>query len=80
MTKLAAMGAIMHKILRIIYGMLKNNTPFDPQIDLDNRNKGKRKDQSNKIIIERRFQKHDSKAPISRRQNKVRKENEPIPK
>ncbi|NOX64887.1 MAG: IS110 family transposase [Chlorobi bacterium] len=80
MTKLSAMGAIMHKILRIIYGMLKNNTPFDSQIDLDNRNKDKVNNQLNKIILERRFQKHDNMAPISRRHNKVRKENEPIPK
>ena len=40
-SKLAAMGAIMHKILRIIYGMLRNNTSFDAQIDIDYRNKTK---------------------------------------
>ena len=39
MSKLSAIGAIMHKILRIIYGMLKNNTSFDAQIDYCNRNK-----------------------------------------
>ena len=32
-TKMQSIGIIMHKILRIIYGMLKNNTPYDPKID-----------------------------------------------
>jgi transposase len=80
MPKLSAMGAIMHKILRIIYGMLKNNKPFDAQIDLNNRNKTKTKKQSKIIKAERRFLKHDNKAPISRRQNIKRKENELLPK
>jgi transposase len=31
---MAAMGICMHKILRIIYGMLKHNKPFNPQIDI----------------------------------------------
>ena len=34
---MAAMGICMHKILRIIYGMLKHNKPFDPRIDIANR-------------------------------------------
>ena len=83
MSKLSAMGAIMHKILRIIYGMLKNNTPFNAQVDIDNRSKLKvevEKKQVSKLKIERRFQLYDNKAPISRRQNKMRKENELIPK
>ncbi len=81
MSKLAAMGAIMHKILRIIYGMLKNNTPFNAHIDIDNRNKSNNEEkQSTKLNIERRYQKHDNIAPTSRKQNKLRKENEPLPK
>ena len=36
-SKMSALGIIMHKILRIIYGMLKNNTKYDPQIDMANR-------------------------------------------
>ncbi|HHD92495.1 MAG TPA: IS110 family transposase [Candidatus Portnoybacteria bacterium] len=80
-SKLSAMGAIMHKILRIIYGMLKNNSTFNAQIDIDNRNKSKAvENQSSKIGIERRFQKHDINAPISRRQNKMRKKNDLTPK
>ena len=39
MKKMAAMGLCMHKILRIVYGMLKHNQAFDPQIDLKNRQK-----------------------------------------
>ncbi len=80
MPKLAALGAIMHKILRIIYGMLKNNTPFDAQIDINNRKKFEEIKPSPKLSKIRRLQKHDVNAPISRRQNKMRKENEPIPK
>jgi len=34
---MATIGICMHKILRILYGMLKHNTPFDPQIDVKNR-------------------------------------------
>ena len=34
--KMAAIGICMHKIVRIIYGMLKNNTAFDPNIDKAN--------------------------------------------
>jgi len=80
MSKLSAIGAIMHKILRIIYGMLKNNTPFNAQIDHRNRNNIIVNNQSKKYTIERRFQLYDNKAPISRRENKMRKENELLPK
>lgn len=80
MSKLAAMGAIMHKILRIIYGMLRNNTPFDAKIDIDYRNKTKVIKISKIINVDRRFQNHDSKAPISKRQNKLRREKELFPK
>lgn len=37
MSKMAAIGALMHKILRIVFGMLKNNRPFDTEIDRRNR-------------------------------------------
>ncbi len=74
MKKMTAMGLCMHKILRVIYGMLKHNTAFDPQIDLKNRQKTtppKRKVAPDK---NRRYQDFDSKAPISRRQKMKRKE------
>ena len=43
MEKMTAIGLCMHKILRIVYGMLKNNTPFNPEIDLKNRDRKNRK-------------------------------------
>ena len=80
MAKRAAMGAIMHKILRIIYGMLKNRKSFDAQIDRNNRLKVRVIKQSSEITIKRRLQPHDSMTPISKRQAKKRKEKEPLPK
>ncbi len=81
MTKKAAMGAIMHKILRIIYGMLKNRKPFDAQVDRNNRLKIRTAKESSELTMKkRRLQKHDPRAPISKRQAKKRKEKELIPK
>jgi transposase len=74
MKKKAALGVCMHKICRIIYGMLKHNKPFDPNVDRKNREKSlknKTKIRKNKT---RRYQSFDSKAPISARQGKKRKE------
>ncbi|MBU4445474.1 MAG: transposase [Candidatus Marinimicrobia bacterium] len=70
-------GIIMHKILRIIYGMLKTNTPYNFEIDSSNRIKTHvmKKDLSFNDSS-RRYQAFDPKAPISRRQNKRRKERE----
>ncbi len=76
MAKKAAMGAIMHKILRIIYGMLKSRKSFDAQVDRNNRLKIRVIKQSSKISTNRRLQPHDSMAPISKRQAKKRKEKE----
>jgi len=77
MEKMAALGLCMHKILRIIYGMLKHNRAYDPQIDLNNRAK---MIQGKKAIAKdknRRYQNLDNKAPISRRQRKNRMEKKP---
>ncbi len=71
---MAALGAVMHKILRIIYGMLKNNTAYNPNIDKNNSQKIVIVKTNGKIVKERRFLKVDQNAPISRRQNKKRKE------
>jgi len=74
MEKMAAIGLCMHKTLRIIYGMLKHNMAFDPEIDRKNREKSyqfKRKVLQDK---NRRYQDFDAKAPISRRQNSKREE------
>ena len=74
--KMDAIGVCMHKILRIIYGMLKNNRPFDPEIDRQNREKPEQKKNAISENKNRRYQKPDESAPISRRQNKKRKEQE----
>jgi hypothetical protein len=74
MNKMAAIGLCMHKILRIIYGMLKRNMAFDAEIDRANQEKFKSKAGENRIAAIRRVQGFDTKAPISRRQDKKRKE------
>jgi transposase len=75
--KMDAIGICMHKILRIIYGMLKNNTAFDPKIDERNRKRELRVKKSGpKKDRNRRFQNYDAGAPVSRRQNKKRMERE----
>jgi transposase len=74
MERMAAIGLCMHKTLRIIYGMLKHNMAFDPEIDRKSREKSyqfKRKVLQDK---NRRYQDFDAKAPISRRQNSKREE------
>jgi transposase len=75
MKKKAALGVCMHKIIRIIYGMLKHNQPFDPEIDRANRKKQNAQDEK-KVGLDksRRYQAYDVKAPISRRQAKKREE------
>jgi transposase len=73
MDKMAAIGVCMHKILRVIYGMLKTNRPFDSRIDERNR-KGKAAGHTRTHgESKRRLQPHDETAPISRRQTNTRK-------
>ena len=80
MSKMAAIGVCMHKVLRIVYGMLKNKKNFDAQTDKKNAdrsvNKQVEKVQQQKAYImkTRRFQNYDKKAPVSIRQTKKRKE------
>lgn len=74
MPKMAALGVVMHKILRIVFGMLKNNQNYDPKIDDYNRTKSAPKKTSVKLNKTRRYQDYDKQAPVSRRQNKKRKE------
>ena len=74
MQKMAAIGVCMHKILRILYGMLKHNQTFDPEVDRRNRERMgpfrllAHKDKN------RRYQDFDPNAPVSRRQDMKRKE------
>jgi transposase len=74
---MAVIGICMHKILRILYGMLKNNTPFSPEIDIRNRQKNIQiKSDKPAKDSSRRFQDYDRNAPITRRQKKKRMERE----
>ena len=73
----AAIGICMHKILRILYGMLKNNKPFNPTINIANRLQNVRlKNDTPADNKNRRFQKYDQKAPVSSRQKRKRLERE----
>jgi len=74
---MAAVGICMHKILRILYGMLKHNAAFDPQIDIRNRQRNVSvKNDTPEKNTNRRFQDYDQKAPVTRRQRKKRLERE----
>jgi transposase len=75
MCKMAAVGVCMHKIARILYGMLKHNRPYEPQVDRLNRqtSSARRKAPMDKS---RRYQGYDPAAPVSRRQKKKRMERE----
>ena len=74
MDKMAAMGVCMHKILRIIYGMLKSKKAFDPKIDERNAENTQNNPSKVKTDARRRLQSFDPVAPISRRQHKKREE------
>jgi transposase len=72
-----AIGVCMHKIVRIIYGMLKNNKSFDPEIDKANRKRmAPKKPADPKKGPDRRYQEYDPSAPISRNQRNKRLEQE----
>jgi transposase len=74
MEKMAAIGLCMHKILRILYGMLKHNRAFDPEVDRKNRERMRRFRPTAHKDKNRRYQDFDPKAPVSRRQNMRRRE------
>jgi transposase len=77
MEKMVAIGLCMHKILRIVYGMLKHNKPFDPETDRKNREKASipiAKDKKDKDRLHRNY---DPQAPVSRRQNMKRRGQNP---
>lgn len=78
-----AMGVVMHKLLRIIYGMLVNNTPFDAAIDQANTERSnacqvQKLNQLKEIETKRqqtkhRYQNESLDGPISRSQAQKRK-------
>lgn len=83
-----AMGVLMHKLLRIIGGILKTKIPYDPYIDKANRTRAAKHRKAQKAASKAqhvntrrdRFNspKHstqaDDDAPISRRQHQKRKQ------
>jgi transposase len=81
-----AMGVVMHKMLRIIYGVLKNQATYDPNIDLENiATAKKKKDEAEaqatelKLEIRRKAERYNEKdidAPISRLAAQKRKKQE----
>jgi transposase len=77
MKPVEAMGVCMHKILRIVYGMLRTGTPYDPAID--QKNQEKKRPETQRVASRnheskiRRFQQRDDCAPISRRQDRKRR-------
>lgn len=76
MKPLAALGVCMHKIARIVYGMLSTNTPFDAAKDLANSTKphvvSPEQAMKNEEKRRRRYQAADEAAPISKREKKRR--------
>ncbi len=77
-THKAAIGVVMHKLLRIVFGVLKNKTSYNKEIDKANAAKTqeantKEKIEKAEIENKRRLQPLSKKAPISNIQYKKRK-------
>lgn len=75
-----ALGVIMHKLLRIIWGVLTSGTPYDPHIDQANQQKrtpAGGQSRQNQLASKRRYQAFDEQAPISRIATKKRKAYQP---
>jgi transposase len=71
-----ALGVIMQKLLRVIWGVLTTKTEYNPGTDQKNQSKLSKEtvEKNNKEIAEkRRFQEADQDAPISNKQTKKRK-------
>ena len=69
---MSAKGICMHKILRIIYGMLKHQSPYNPDIDKKNQQKYKKADSKKNILVN--ITEEDLIGPLSRKQYKLRRE------
>lgn len=71
-----ALGVIMHKLLRVIWGVLTNRTAYDVQIDQFNQQTNDfpaDQPQQRELASKRRHQDFDEDAPISRIATKKRK-------
>lgn len=83
-----AMGVVMHKLLRIVYGVLNSQTPYDPGVDQKNRETAEQKrNQYEQRMTQTKKQKRSKRlrfkngetnpteqAPISRRAYQKRKQ------
>ena len=68
------MGILMHKVLRVMWGMLKSKTFFDAGIDVENQKKSQNVDDNIQLNLKsRRLQELSLDAPISRSNSKKRK-------
>lgn len=71
-----ALGVIMHKMIRIIWGVLNSRKPYDPKVDQENQKRALeqpiRSDQK-ETEKKRRKQGYDGDAPISRIETRKRK-------
>ena len=82
MTHDGALGVLMHKLIRIMYGILKSGTPFNPGIDQLNQidPRSKEEAQEAESIVrddpKRRFQSVSQDAPLSNRQRQKRKKDQ----
>ena len=72
-----AIVVIMHKLLRVIWGILMNKKPYEAATDKANQNKKvtaiKDENKLKEVKAKRRYQEADLEAPISNRQTKIRK-------
>ena len=85
----SAIGVVMSKLTRIIYGMLKSGKPFESSIDLENQKKVSNKNSKKKNQVkedkslgsksERRYQDKQKKAPLSMTQRVRRKQEQSVP-
>ena len=71
-----AIGVIMQKLLRIIWGVLTSKSKYNALIDEQNQQRKVTKPEDNKreeLNSKRRYQELDKEAPISGKQTKTRK-------
>lgn len=71
-----ALGVIMQKLLRVIWGVLTTKTEYNAAVDQKNQSKAPKEiveKTKSEMIEKRRFQEVDQDAPISGKQNKKRK-------
>lgn len=70
-----ALGVVMQKLLRVIWGVLSTRAQYDPAIDDANQeNSRKHRNRDNETrAAKRRFQEQDREAPVSHKQSKTRR-------